>query len=205
MAGKRLSLSLFVRAFRLLYLLPDGRGCSRLCPGSDRSSVHVTINQSNPIRYGTIAFIGLSIEYKCWEIMLQLYTTLVRPHLENCVQFWSPHYQKDMEALEGVQRRFTGMLPGLEGVGYEERLNKLGLFSLERWRLRGDLIEVYKIIRGIDRVDSVISLRWQKSLHKNPFIYKLQQQYTECSQLAVNIRSARGTDTPGLNTKPRLP
>ena len=41
-----------------------------------------------------------------------------------------------------------------EGVGYKERLNKLELFSLERWRLRGDLIEVYKIMRGIDRVDS---------------------------------------------------
>ena len=70
------------------------------------------------------------------------------------MQFWSPHYQKDMNTLERVQRRFTRMLPGLEGVGYEERLNKLGLFSLERQRLRGDLIEVYKIMRGIDRVDS---------------------------------------------------
>ena len=85
--------------------------------------------------------------------MLQLYKTLVRPHLEYCVHLWSLHYQKDMEALERVQRRFTRMLPGLEGVGYEERLNKLRLFSLERWRLRGDLIEVYKIMRGIDSMD----------------------------------------------------
>ena len=66
------------------------------------------------------------------------------------MQFWSPHYQKDVEALERVQR----MLFGLEDVGYEERLNKLGLFSLERQRLRRDLIEVDKIMRGIDRVDS---------------------------------------------------
>ena len=43
------------------------------------------------------------------------------------------------------------MLPGLKGVGYDERLNKLGLFPLERGRLRGDLIEVYKIMRDIDR------------------------------------------------------
>ena len=69
------------------------------------------------------------------------------------MQFWSPHYQKDLEALERVQRRFTRMLPGLKGFDYEERLNKLGLFSLERRRLRGDLIEVYKIMRGMDRVD----------------------------------------------------
>ena len=78
----------------------------------------------------------------------------MRPHLEYCVQFWSPHYQKDVMALEGVQKRFTRMLPGMEDISYEERLNKLGLFSLERRRLRGDLIEVYKIMRGIDRVNS---------------------------------------------------
>ena len=41
------------------------------------------------------------------------------------------------------------MLPGMEGLNYEERLGKLGLFSLERWRMRGDLIDVYKIMKGI--------------------------------------------------------
>ena len=79
---------------------------------------------------------------------------LVKPHLEYCVQFWSPHYQKDVEALERVQKKFTRMFPGLEGISYEERLNKLGLFSLERWRLKGDLIEVYKTMRGINKVNS---------------------------------------------------
>ena len=53
--------------------------------------------------------------------------------------------------MERVQKRFTRMLPGMEGISYEE---KLGLFSLERRRVRGDLIEVYKIMRGMDRVDS---------------------------------------------------
>ena len=47
------------------------------------------------------------------------------------------------------------MLPGMEGLSYEERLGKLGLFSLERHKLRGDLIEMYKIMRSIDRVNRV--------------------------------------------------
>ena len=46
------------------------------------------------------------------------------------------------------------MLPGLDGLSYQERLNGWRLFSLERRRLRGDLIEIYKIMRGIDKVDS---------------------------------------------------
>ena len=47
--------------------------------------------------------------------------------------------------MEGVQKRFTRMLPGLEGISYEERLDKFGFFSLEQRMLRGDLLEVYKI------------------------------------------------------------
>ena len=68
-----------------------------------------------------------------------------------------------MEALERVQKRFTRMLPGMER--YEERLEKLGLFSLERRRLRGDLIEVYQIMRGMARVDSQkLFPRWKSQL-----------------------------------------
>ena len=106
-----------------------------------------------------LGFIGQNIEYRSWDVLLKLYKTLVRPHLEYCAQFWSPYYRKDIIKLERVQKRFTGMLPGLDGLSFQERLDKMGLFSLERRRLRGDLIVVYKIMTGIDKVDNIFSQR----------------------------------------------
>lgn len=95
-----------------------------------------------------LGMIKRTIVYKNPYILATLYKSLVRPHLEYCCSAWSPYYQKDKDSLEKVQRRFTRMFKELKELDYHDRLQSLGLWTLEERRNRADLIEVFKLYRG---------------------------------------------------------
>jgi len=96
---------------------------------------------------GILEYLKKSVSSRLREVILPLYSTLVRPHLQYYIQFCALQFGKDRDLL-GIQWRAIKMIKGLKHVLYEERLSNLSLFSLGKRRLRGDLINVYKYLKG---------------------------------------------------------
>ena len=99
------------------------------------------VNRANNV----LGAIRRSFSYMDNTMFLQLYTSLVRPHLEYGNAVWNPRYKKDVTMIENVQKRATKLIPQLRDLPYKERLKQLKLPTLVYRRLRGDMIEVYKL------------------------------------------------------------
>lgn len=95
--------------------------------------------------------------------MRQLYTALVRPHLEYGNVVWHPFLQRDIQLLEAVQHRATRLVPGMKNMTYEQRLERMKLPSLAYRRIRGDAIETFKFMHGIYCTESEDMLPLHKS------------------------------------------
>ena len=100
-----------------------------------------------------IAWVTRNLILRELGVMRNVYKTIIRPHLEYCAQLWSPPachgYWSNIIELENVQRRFTRLIDGIGSLPYSKRLEALQLTTLAEPRVRGDLIEVYKIVNGL--------------------------------------------------------
>ena len=81
------------------------------------------------------------------KLIILVYKATVRPYLEYCIQAWRPYCKKDIDMLERMQRRATKIIPELTDL---TSLKECGLITLETMRLRGDQIEVFKILNGYE-------------------------------------------------------
>ena len=100
-----------------------------------------------------LAQVSRAFHFRDRHVFVRLYKTYVRPHLEFSVPAWSPSSGADRECLEKVQMRAVNMVSGLSGRTYDKKLLELGLVTLEERRHQIDMVQTFKILKGVDKVN----------------------------------------------------
>ena len=165
------------------------------------------INKANSM----MGIIRRTFEYLDDKCFSTVFKSLVRPHIEYANQVWSPYLMKHITALEKVQRRATKLIPGYKELDYKERLIRLKLPTLSYRRLRGDMIEIYKILTG--KYDSTVTSnfvtlrdndsitrghnlkifkeRCRLNIRKNSFVYRSTDVWNSLPQSVVDAPSVQ--------------
>ena len=112
---------------------------------------------------------------------MNLYKTLVRPKVEYCMTVAQPVYKKDKEKIERVQHRATKLVLGMENKDYSERLAELKLPSLEYRRKWADVMQTYKIMNNIDKIDEKKFFKPCKEVRTRGHTMRVQK--TQCKSL----------------------
>ena len=115
------------------------------------------------------------------EIWATLYRTYVRPHLEFAISAWRPYLKRDIQVIEKVQRRATRIPTTLKDQDYNFRLDRMGLTTLETRRNRGDIIELYKLERGTDKINWTKDPTWSTQYGRKRSQLR-RQIVSSCSQ-----------------------
>jgi ribonucleases P/MRP protein subunit RPP40 len=105
------------------------------------------------------------------KLLRTLYLVFVRPLIEFAVPVWSPSFKGDISCIERIQRRATRLVKKLRKRPYDERLSLLNLTTLENRRQRGDMIQLYKIFNGLEKVDLVAKPTFKNNLRGHDMSY----------------------------------
>ena len=143
------------------------------------------------------------------DIFKKLFCAHIRPHIEYAVQFWAPYLRKSINQIESVQRRATKNIPGFQNHSYKERLQLLDIPTLAYRRLRGSMIEVYKMINVYDpEVTPPLDIRSYRTRGHNQRLYvkpanKLHPKHHSFQHRVVNPWNSLPSDvvnSPNLDT-----
>ena len=126
-----------------------------------------------------LGMIKRTVTSRSRDVIVRLYKTLVRPKLEYCVQMWCPYLQKDIDLLEKVQRRATRLITKCRKWSYEDRLEYTDLMPLKTRRRRGDMIEVFKMVKGFNKVDTTKFFTFTKNSRVRGHKYKLLKGHSK--------------------------
>ena len=128
----------------------------------DNLSVGKHINKITGETYKLVTNMQVVFHHIDEEMMHSLITSMIRPKLEYAVVVWSPHTKKHIRKIKIIQKIAMKIVSSLRSLSYEERLIRLNLPTLEERRERGDLVAIYRTMKGMEGVDREDLFVWDE-------------------------------------------